>query len=790
MNNQNVRQRFWDGHDTTFKDDVTKIFGNHIVQFGGNYQRNWDYHLRNDNGQGINTSPVYQIGNQVAGTTYTSATQPVNLPSTQVNNWNKYYSYVLGIVDQPQQLFTRSGSQLTLNPVGTPMFDKDTIDFYNLYITDSWHIKPSLTITYGLGYQIEMPPVEASGKQVELVDSSGTPINFTNYFNTKAAMALQGQVYNPTLGFATIGNVVGASHKYPYNPFYGGVSPRVALAWNPKYSGGMMGKLLGDGKTVIRGGYGQIYSRLNGVGLVLLPLLGVGLGQPAACVGASATGQCLGTGGVTPSTAFRIGTNGLVAPIPTPTQTLPQPFYPGVNGATAAGAVSVLDPNFRPAATYNFNFSIQRELASKVLFETGYIGRIITHEFQQRDINAVPTMMTLNGQSFASAFAQTYFAVAAGGNPAPQPFFESALGGTSSGFCKGFSSCTAAVVGNASMNNFIAQTQVFQLWSALSAAKGWTLGRTIPSSVSAAFPSGQAVGINADDSSGSGNYNALYTTFTMRDFKGITTTSNFTWGRALGTGSESQATSGYTTLNPYNVRQSMYGPQFFDYKFIYTQSFLYSEPFFKSNRGILGYALGGWRLGAIFTARSGAPLAVGNSSGDGFGEAFGEGQNSNTNENAYFGQDGAVLASAYTGGNSAHYNVNVPNTSSGAGTQSNLVNGGNSINMFSNPAAVLGEFRNCILGYDTSCGSIGQIRGLPLWNMDANVAKDFRLFHERIFATLSFQFTNVFNHVALGDPYLDLSDPQAFGVLGSNNPGAGGQANNPRQITFNLRVKF
>ena len=104
------------------------------------------------------------------------------------------------------------------------------------------------------------------------------------------------------------------------------------------------------------------------------------------------------------------------------------------------------------------------------------------------------------------------------------------------------------------MNSFISQTQVFQLWSALSNTKSWTQGRTIPSSVGAAFPSGQAVGINADDSSGSGNYNALYATFTTHDFHGVTTTSNFTWGRALGTGSESQATSGYTALNPYNVR--------------------------------------------------------------------------------------------------------------------------------------------------------------------------------------------------------------------------------------------
>jgi hypothetical protein len=784
INNQNIRQRFWDGHDGEFKDDVTKIHGNHIIQFGGNYTRNFDYHARNDNGQGINTSPVYQI-TKGGGISYPSADQPAGLPSSQISTWNTYYSEILGIVNQPQQLFTRTGANLTLNPAGTPMFDKSTINFYNFYVTDSWHIKPSLTFTYGLGYQIEMPPVEQNGKQVELVDTNGNPINFTNYFNTKAADALKGQVYNPVLGFATIGNVTGASHKYPFNPFYGGLSPRVALAWNPKYSSGILGSLLGDGKTVIRGGYGQIYSRLNGVGLVLVPLLGVGLGQPVSCLGASATGQCLGTGSVTPTTAFRIGTNGNVAPIPTPSTTLPQPIFPGVNGQTAAGAASVLDPNFRPAATYNFNFSIQREIKKGVLFETGYVGRIITHEFQERDINAVPTMMTLNGQSFAQAYANSYFALAGGNtNLAPQPFFESALGGPGSAFCSGFSSCTAAVLHNSNMSNLIGQTQVFDLWSAMESSGSWTLGRTLPSSKSAAIPSGQVVGVNADDSSGSGNYNALYTTFTVRDWHGLTTLSNFTWGRALGTGSDSQATSGYTALNPYNVRQSMYGPQSFDYKFLYSQTFLWSEPFFKNNHGILGTALGGWRIAPIFTARSGAPLAVGTpgSNNTGYSESFGEGQNSST-------QDYAVLASKYTGGNSAIYNINVPNSASGAGTLGNLSNGGSNINMFSNPAAVYAEFRPCILGYDTSCGANGQIRGMSNWNVDMNVAKDFRILHERIFATLSFQFTNVFNHVILADPYLDLTSPQYFGVLGATG-GNGGQANNPRQLTFNLRVKF
>jgi hypothetical protein len=73
------------------------------------------------------------------------------------------------------------------------------------------------------------------------------------------------------------------------------------------------------------------------------------------------------------------------------------------------------------------------------------------------------------------------------------------------------------------------------------------------------------------------------------------------------------------------------------------------------------------------------------------------------------------------------------------------------------------------------------------WNMDANIAKDFSIYRERIAATLSFQFVNVFNHVALADPNLSIASPADWGVLGSNE---NGQLNSPRQMTFSLRLKF
>ena len=61
MGTQCTRQRFWDGQDKLVRDDLTMIRGNHLFQFGGNYQRNYDYHMRTDNGAGINDQIVYQI---------------------------------------------------------------------------------------------------------------------------------------------------------------------------------------------------------------------------------------------------------------------------------------------------------------------------------------------------------------------------------------------------------------------------------------------------------------------------------------------------------------------------------------------------------------------------------------------------------------------------------------------------------------------------------------------------------------------------------------------------------
>jgi hypothetical protein len=791
VNTQSVRTRFWDGHDSFLRDDITMLKGNHLFTFGGAYQRNWDYHQRSDNGGGINYQPTYQLGDSAGGGLVDfSATNPAGVTTT---TWARDVAAVLGIVTDSQIAYTRSGNNLALNPPLTHAFDQSTIPYYNVYFSDSWHVKPSFTFTYGLGWTLEMPPTEAHGKQIELVDASGQQLDTATYLKQREAAALAGQVYNPEIGFALVGNT-GAGQKYPYDPFYGSFSPRLAAAWNPNFSDGLMGKVFGGNKSVIRGGYSRVYGRLNGVDLVLVPLLGTGLIQAVQCRTNNMDGTCVApAGGLTSANAFRVGTDGNNAPIPAASPTLPQPTFPGFN-SVAAGAGEALDPHFRPNVVDSFDLTIQRQFGNKFILELGYIGRRITHEYQPININAVPYMMTLGGQQFAKAYAAvetglgcaTSFAACGAAIPSnanaalqkteriayangftPQPFFEAAM---NPAYCAGFSSCTAAVVYNEGIakSNLLNQA-VWSTWSDLDNG-GFNFPRSMlntPIAGQAFGSQGQmtsGVGVNA--STGHGNYNGAFVSLKANSWHGITLQENFTYSKALGTGALVQATSEYTTNDPFNTNNG-YGLQNFDRKFVFNTFAMIEDPWYKGQHGIIGHLAGGWSLSPILAIGSGQPLGCGTlTDAQSFGAA--DGANFFTTENCIF--------SKAPGGGSASLHNNA---------------GPGQFNIFADPAAVLSTARAPILGLDNSTGGVGVIRGLPYWNVDVRLVKDIHL-AERVSLQLQYVVTNVFNHPVFADPAVgdaqtglgvDPTTPSTFGVVSS-------QGNNPRQMQFGLRLTF
>ncbi len=774
MDTQDARNRIWDGHDWNYSDTLSWVKGTHYMQFGGSIVHWWDHHVRDDQVVAGLPDLVYQL-NKATGLKTSGDNRPVGLPPTKNSIWDNQYAQTLGILGTAAQLFVRGGTDFHLTGAKT-FADTSNIDSYSLYFNDSWKIRPTITLNYGLEWGVQMPPYEINGVQDIAVDASGNQINTEAYLQNTVNMALNGQVYNPIIGFEPIG-AVGGHPKYPFNPYYGGFSPRVALAWNPKFQSGFLGRLTGNGKTVIRGGFSRLFDRNNGVDLVLVPLLGYGFGQTIRCNGAGINGNCNGGSNTTPTTAFRVGVDGNTGPFPTVQQTLPIPAEPGIN-SPAGSNISFLDNNWRPGVNNGVSVSIQRELPDNMLVEVAYVGKWSTHLYQGLDLNNVPWMMTLGGQSFAKAYAALWAADRAGQTTiAAQPFFENALKGSS--YCATYTNCSTAVLaqegGGAIGTGNITTENVYGVWQDLDSSFTAFGGKpTLPADLQ---------GYNSmlgNTTLGFSNYQAGIVRVQKRTGHGLTLNANLTWSHTLSTVGINQE---YTQANPsvpFNLRFD-YGPAPFDTRWVFNMLGTYDLPFGKgkwlaTNNGVLDRIIGGWTFAPIFQWNSGLVMETYTGSCDEFGQG-----------NVAWCSGMVPLAGTNVGAisRSPHFGV-VSN--GGIGSNGDASGGGPGVNLFANPTAVYNQFRPVVLGLDGRANDLGPLYGQHRWNVDFTIAKTTRI-NERLGFTFYAQFLNAFNHMEFSDPGqygsagLDLQNPAAFGVLNS-------QFNTPRQIELGLRFFF
>ena len=803
VNAQNIRTRIWNGKDNVFRDDLSKLKGNHFIQVGAQFQHNNNFHQRTDNGAGINYTPTYQIGDTGGGGNVAYSATGLGSVGAGTAAYARQLDTYYGIVTDTQNANTYAnvGGKLTLNPPGIPIGAHTTIPYYNVYASDTWHVKPGLTLNYGLSYAIELPPTESDGNQVMLTDATGNAIRVDDYLAARKSAAIAGQVYNPTIGFASIKNVAGG-RKYPYDPYFAALSPRISFAWNPKFKTESLNKIFGDGATVIRGGYGRIYGRINGDAQVLNPLLSPGLILATQCKAfqspTTGTGACTQSN-YTDTTAFRFGTgSGLdgVAPLTAasalPT-TLAQPYRPGFDGPGVALA-SPLDPSLRPNDVDTFNLSIQRQVNRKMLVEVGYIGRLIHHEYIMENPNQIPYQLSIGGQSFVSAYDAIETALgctvsasqcskSTGVTVGAQPFFEAALGGPTSSYCSADANCTAAVLRKQG-SKFRAQ-QVFALWQALdnntngSAGAGFTFARSLMGTTTSNATYGGAgqvvTGLSMGTANGYSNYHGGYVSFKASNWHGITLQENLTWSKALGLGAYNQSTSSIAAEDNFNLRQQ-YGVQPFDQKLIFNTFVVYNTPWFKTQRGLLGRAAGGWTFSPVIVAGTGQPrLCTSNNNGQNFGGE--DGANFTDSESCIFTSpaSGAHTNRGIAGGTSAFGNISVGTTPKGSSSNAQ-------VNVFSNPAAVWDTVRPPILGIDNNDGGAGPIRGLGYFNMDLTVKKKL-VVYEKFTVEATGIFLNALNHLDFSNPSLSLQSPANWGTTKT-------QGNTPRQIEMGLRASF
>jgi hypothetical protein len=745
VDTQNARSRLWNGKDYNFSENMSWIKGSHLIQFGGRAEWQRFYHRRDDKVVGGLTSEVFTIGRLSSGSHVSGIPFPVGFSGNK-SRWRTDYASVLGIMERAQQLFTR-GPDFSPNAVGTPLQQHTVVDSDSLYLSDSWRIRPSLTLTLGVNWGVQLPPYEATGEQTMVVDdSTGKVINFDDYMATRKSQALAGQIYNPQLDYMPIKQ---AGQKYPYDPDWTNFSPRVAFAWNPSFGNGLLGSVLGNRKSVLRGGFARVYDRINGVGIVMIPALGVGFGNNLRCAGPHKTAGVLSCGNSTPGNAFRIGTDGTSVPIPS-LASIPSgsPLIPGVNSPFETLDFRI-DPKRKVGYANTFDVTYQRELGGNMLLEIGYVGNYASQLYQGYALQQVPYMYTLGGQTFASAFSNVAQAVLKNPNINPamianQPFLE-ALGPATGTACGG--SCTQFFI-----NNFSDGLAGFPAFSLTDFWEQYVNGGSDANQVLDSYIIG---------SHGRSNYNAGFVSLRKTTSAGLTFNFNYTYSHAFDQVGQNQESLNEAS-DAFNLDRD-YGSASFDRRHAFTALFTYDLPFgggkhFSSGSGVANKVIGGWNVSGVWSYATGVPLDVFNGASC---EEFGQG--------VVFGN-----CSAYFPVSTGYQSASVHNNAG------QLTAYSNTNDVLNDPQGGFSFFTPPDLNIYGRTGR-GYLRGFNRWNVDFGISKTTKI-TERVSTRFDCQMTNVFNHVMFNDPNVDLSSGN-FGLLRN-------QYNAPRFIQFGLRFDF
>jgi hypothetical protein len=767
VDSQRARTQSNDNESLQLIYDGALVKGNHTTQFGLNARRVSTRHLRNDKVAGSLASLVADvfrgsnilIPNTSRPPTCSTPNQTNCLRASDVGQWDALFAATTGMIDTISVLTVRDADLHTL-PFGTPLSADTTHNAYDFYLQDTWQLRPTLSLSLGLSYGWQRPPVDESGRQTRMIDAAtGEPLTYANYIEPRREAALRGEIYNPSIGFQPINAAGGQLFKTDWN----NIAPRVALAWNPSFpKGGFFARLLGDRRTVLRGGFAVVYDRINTFESVIIPMLGVGFNQTIslrapACNATGAGGAgCNPAANSAPASVFRVGVDGTL-PLPAPAAAS-APFIPSQPfGETLSFQI---DPDFDVGENYSFDLTVQRELPRGLVLELGWIARLGRKLPASVNFNSSPYFQldARSGQTFAQAFDVVAGLLRAGtpaANIPAQPWFQNNMpGGTA-----------RVITGNEA--NFINGnvSNIFQTIDLARLANNLTPFNNLQSQT--AF---------VRTSIGRSNYHALAVVLRKRLSRALLVDFNYTLSKSLDQTSATQ--------NSTNAMQSAfapdfdYGPSDFDRTHNFNGYFLYELPagrnrWLRAGR-VLDKFVGGWSLAGIFRAASGLPLIV--SQGV---SALGGG-------NTLVAQSGAIpLAASGTLRTGVNAGVDGSNN---VGTNGAPATGGSGINLFGDPEAAFNNFRRILLSRDGRSGRSNPLRGFSMWNLDLSLGKTTHL-DERIAARFSLDFFNVFNHTLFSNPALDLTNPRGFGVVTQQNVPTRRESAS-RWIQFGLRLEF
>ena len=222
---------------------------------------------------------------------------------------------------------------------------------YGAYANDNWHISPKLTLNIGLRYDAMPHAYERYNQFANFVAADynpalGNPVTAAGTLDPASLTSFGGQSFylNGIREAGVNGFPIGVVQNHYYT-----VEPRIGFAYN----------LGGDGKTVLRGGFGIFYERVQGN-----DVYNAALNPPFAYI-PSATNVYFSN----PNTSAITGA--------TTTQTFPSQLMN-------------LDYAYKPPGTAQYSLGLQRQIAPSVVAIVQYVGSRGWDQSDDRQVNTLP----------------------------------------------------------------------------------------------------------------------------------------------------------------------------------------------------------------------------------------------------------------------------------------------------------------------------------------------------------------------------------------------------------------
>lgn len=455
---------------------------------------------------------------------------------------------------------------------------------FNFYVQDEWKIRRNLTMTYGLRYELNLPPTDGVPERVFVpgrpIDGSLGPVTFVranSWFDRTNATAF---------------------------------APRLSFAWTPR----------GE-KMVIRAGYGIAFDTISTFqitaigGMVPGSALDCRLRLSDTAQGVQAT---ITTGCTIPTGFDRRIAQGFPLQLPPPMARPSQSFSPPPAPLGVAPNTGAFDPNLQVPTVHEWNLTIQRELPGSFVAQVGYIGKRGTHLYRAYDLNQIRT----DQPGFLESFLIARENVRKGCRPDGTNCPAGVTGQTPT--------LLLQLVSASFLNSSTTQTNLLRnglgdLAARIDALTGtsWIVNRGFAANYFR--PNPQFSQIFYFDAGGDSYYHGMILQLRRRFERGLDFGFSYTLSKSIDNMSvdpvAASSGGGLSTTNsrtPTDVRNFRLDRSLsdFDNRHVVVVNGLYELPFGRGQRwgsgwsGPLNHLLGGWTVTGIYIFQSGEPFTI------------------------------------------------------------------------------------------------------------------------------------------------------------------------------------